>query len=163
MVKDGHLSFRDYAKVTKSIQQFKLATDCPSSTTSLQNFWLWGKPGVGKSSLARRRYPKLFDKSLSKWWDGYQHESAVLLDDFGTEHACLGHYLKRWSDHYPFKAETKGGTSNIRPKHVLVTSNYHPRDIWSDKPVDLEAIERRFKIIEMTSRYFVPWLPAPED
>lgn len=127
MVANGQLSLKDYTKVTKSIQQYKLVTDCPCNTRALQNFWLWGEPGVGKSSLARRRYPELFDKSLNKWWDGYQHETTVLLDDFGLEHACLGHYVKRWADHYPFKAETKGGTSNVRPIYILVTSNYHPR------------------------------------
>lgn len=71
----------------------------------------------------------------------------MLLDDFGLEHHVLGHHLKRWADHYPFKVEIKGLTSNARPVRIVVTSNYHPKDIWGEKPQDLEAIVRRFNII----------------
>lgn len=36
----------------------------------------------------------------------------------------------------------------IRPKHVIVTSNYHPEDIWSDDQITLSCILRRFTVIE---------------
>lgn len=54
--------------------------------------------------------------------------------------------MKRWADHYKFTAEVKGGATNLRPKRIVVTSNYHPRDIFED-PLVLAAIERRFDII----------------
>ena len=55
--------------------------------------------------------------------------------------------LKRWGEHEPFAAEDKfGGFKTIRPKHIAVTSNYHPRDIWPN-PKELQPIMRRFKVV----------------
>lgn len=82
----------------------------------------------------------------NKWWDGYDEEKVVLLEDIGLEHKCLGYHFKIWADHYPFKAERKGASSQIRPQQIIVTSNYHPRDIWED-PSILEPILRRFQVI----------------
>lgn len=70
----------------------------------------------------------------------------VIIDDFSREHSCLGYYLKIWADHYPFAAEIKGATCQARPKKIVITSNYHPRDIWDD-PCILEPILRRFRVI----------------
>lgn len=151
MVESGQLSLKEYAKVKKSIQLYKLHADCPVAVGEIRNAWFHGDPGVGKSRGCRDVYPGLYNKPINKWWDGYQGESVVLLDDFGPEHKVLAHYLKQWADHYPFTAETKGSSSKLRPDRILVTSNYHPRDIWTDDQVLLAAIDRRFTVLEITA------------
>lgn len=109
--------------------------------------WIWGPPGVGKSYTARMENASYYDKMLNKWWDQYDGEDCILLDDFEMDHAMFGHFLKRWADRYSFTAEVKNHIMQVRPKKILVTSNYHPKDIWSG--VMLEAILRRFKIREI--------------
>ena len=69
-----------------------------------------------------------------------------MLDDFGPEHAWLSHHIKVWADHYRYTAEVKGGTVQIRPPRLFITSNYHPSEIWKEDPILLKAIERRFQI-----------------
>jgi len=109
--------------------------------------WLWGPTGTGKSLYARSQNPSLFLKPCNKWWCGYQGEDAVLIEDFDTQHHMLGYFLKIWADRYAFPAEVKGGKINIRPKKIIITSNYHPSDIWGAQLATLDPIQRRFKII----------------
>jgi hypothetical protein len=126
----------------------------PSNRDSLDNIWIWGESGVGKSKWVRDTYPVFYTKPMSKWWDGYQHEEVVCLDDFAPEHAkFLTYHLKIWADHYVIQAEVKGGMLRIRPKVFVITSQFSPEDCWpSDSKEDREnraAIRRRFRVVHL--------------
>lgn len=111
--------------------------------------WYYGAPGAGKSRLARDRSEgSPYLKNCNKWWDGYQDERTVIIDDLDKNHRVLGHHLKIWADRYAFIAEVKGGAIRIRPQHIIVTSNYKPEEIFEDIEL-IRAIRRRFQILHL--------------
>nr|WAE43032.1 MAG: replication associated protein [Cressdnaviricota sp.] len=112
--------------------------------TELVNIWITGQSGCGKSRWVRDNHPVFYSKPMSKWWDGYANEDVVLLDDFDPTHGkFLAYFLKIWADHYVFNAEVKGGMLRIRPKTVIVTSQY-TIDQCFESQEDKDAISRRF-------------------
>ena len=103
-------------------------------------------------------YGAFLDKGFNKWFDGYQTGQNIILDDFGKDHAWMSSLLKRWADKYAFTAETKGGMISIRPPKIIITSNYHPSDIWELQRDITDPIFARFEVLETHAR-----LPTWDD
>lgn len=114
-----------------------------------QMLWFVGKTGTGKSRTARDMFPEAYIKNVSKWWDGYRMQEAVIIDEIQPANATtdLVSELKKWTDHYPFNAEVKGSSVMIRPKIIVVTSNYFPHEIFL-REQDLQPMLRRFRVLE---------------
>lgn len=119
----------------------------------LQNFWFWGPAGSGKT---RRVFDdegaKLYEfEEINRFsFDGYNpriHE-AVLFDDLRASDVEKHlKFLKRVTDHYPFKKEIKGGRKfDIRPLRVYFTSLLPMSEVIPKE--HLSEFRRRFKEIE---------------
>jgi len=115
-------------------------------TTAKECFWYYGETGLGKSRKAWADHPTAFPKMCNKWWDGYQGEKVVIIDDIDDSHRSLGYDIKKWADPWiRFTAEEKGGAQPPDFDILIVTSNFHPNEIWQDKRI-LDPILRRFKV-----------------
>ncbi|QCX35080.1 replication-associated protein [Blackfly multicomponent virus 2] len=125
----------------------------PPDNDDIINEWYYGDTGTGKSLKARTDNPGFYLKMCNKWWDGYLGEESVLIEDFDKNHHVLGHHLKIWADRYAFPAEVKGSKVNLRPKKIVVTSNWHPKEIWPDDLQTLDPILRRFRVIHMSTPF----------
>lgn len=125
----------------------------PDNLDEVCGTWIWGDAGIGKTHLPRTKYPDAFIKQRTKWWDGYIDQETVILDDMDPFAVALGGNIKDWADKWSFMAEMKGTSKWIRPKRIIVTSQYPPEGIWKDKET-LDAINRRFHVLHMTGPKF---------
>ena len=122
----------------------------PEPLAGVCGLWIHGAPGTGKTHAVVTTYPDRYIKPINKWWDGYQQEEIIHIDELCPDHTSwITPYLKKWADKWPFDAEVKGGSLQIRPKRIIITSNYSI-DQMGFNMVDLQAIKRRFHEIEKT-------------
>lgn len=124
----------------------------PVPRPTLDNEWISGETGVGKTSGALKRYPDAYMKPCNKWWDGYNYEEVVIIDDMdlqcNSSDGISHRNIKIWTDHNPFIAEFKGGSMLIRPAKLIFTSQYTLDRLYSD-PETLSALQRRFTEINL--------------
>lgn len=96
-----------------------------------------GPPGCGKSRAVWEEFgvDNVYPKMVGKWWDNYNGETCVLIDDFDPDN-CYGimydFYLKLL-DRYPMMIEWKGGSGQFCSKTIIFTSNYGIDDWFKDK------------------------------
>ncbi len=113
-----------------------------------RNEWYVSPTGYGKSTFLWNKYPEAYRKTANKWWINYQDEDVVIIEELSPkkcEH--LGYHVKIWADAFPFMAEEKGSGRYIRPKKIIVTSNYTIKECFLD-PVERAAINGRFRTVE---------------
>lgn len=138
---------REFLIYFNTFNKIKLANLHPEPVVR-KCYWLFGKPGIGKSRVCQQIWPDAYWKAANKWWDGYSGQQCVVLDDLGTDH--LSEYLKRWADRYKVSGEIKGGGIGLTYDTFVVTSNFHPRDLFASIPEPTrEAIQRRFLVVEI--------------
>ena len=146
---DGELLTKYYRTYQQMKKDYMAKPDPLSGTCGL---WIYGPTGTGKTHSVCMQHPDRYIKPLNKWWDGYQNEDVVHLDEIAPSHAAwIAPYLKKWADKWPFDAEMKGSAAQLRPKKIVVTSNYSIDEMgfaWED----LDAIKRRYVEIRKDNR-----------
>lgn len=135
------IRIRNYNTIKNIAKDYMDFEDCEH----LRGIWIWGPAGRGKSKWVRDHVPsnELYPKMLNKWWDGYNNQRVVVLDDFGLEGDFLSQELKIWSDRYGCLLENKGGCLQSRYEWFIITSQYRIKDIFTDFETR-EALHRRF-------------------
>nr|WAE42677.1 MAG: replication associated protein [Cressdnaviricota sp.] len=141
----------------------------------LDNYYIWGESGTGKSSLVHFLYPECYQKIKSnEKWDSYSnylegHETVYFDEMDGLENydKCMGgsEGIKTFTDVYPFAVRSNYGNSQImiRPKRFVITSNYTPSEVFSQPDrfgkkmhhVDrfIQAFNRRFKVMHISEAH----------
>jgi len=126
-----------------------IASDYSAALETVRTCWVyWGKSGTGKSRRAweEATFSAYTKSPRTKFWDGYQGEKCVVLDEFrgGIDVS----YLLRWTDRYPCRVEIKGSSMPLCMTTLWITSNLSPDSWYPDLDSDtLAALKRRLNIV----------------
>ncbi|MHA2023281.1 MAG: hypothetical protein ACTSWQ_06435, partial [Candidatus Thorarchaeota archaeon] len=126
-------------KLYKQVQQRKEAMEEREVDVRVY----YGPTGTGKTRAAMDEAKALCDGDVTKvyilsqprqrggalWFDGYEGGDVIIVDDYYDWISTTD--LLRFTDRYPARFETKGGTIFANWKHVFITSNFHPLE-WKD-------------------------------
>lgn len=135
--------FAAYIRYERSISR-DIQRQIPNRTWETVGFIHWGATGTGKTRYCQETYPDAFWLSGTKWFDGYEGQEVVIVDEFyGWLPFSM---LQRMLDRTPYNVETKGGTRKFLAKEVHFTSN-KPLDEWYPgiHPNVKASLERRFE------------------
>lgn len=112
-------------------------------------FWFYGATGTGKSLEASERFPEAYYKMpTNKWWDGYDGDDVVIIDDYRRDLCSFGDLLRLF-DRYPLLVESKGGTINFLARTIVVTTPKSPRETWEGRSEeDIKQLLRRVEHVK---------------
>lgn len=114
--------------------------------------WVWSKESdLGKTTRFSKACPNFFKKESNKWWDNYDQEGIVLIDDLQPLWAgAFFGWMKQWVNLTPFTGECKGlrGGVQVRFCKLVVTCNKSPQDYFGEHYVESEFLSR-FKVHHM--------------
>ncbi|ADD62475.1 replication-association protein [Human stool-associated circular virus NG13] len=110
-----------------------------------------GPPGCGKSraaaELGAASGGKVYYKPRGEWWDGYNGEATVIIDDF---YGWLKYdELLRLCDRYPHRVPVKGGFVQFCSKRIILTSNIHVWMWYRFESYDASALMRRINVYKL--------------
>lgn len=121
---------------------------------------LWGPTRSGKTRMAMEsrcadgRNPFAMPLSEGFWFDGYDGEDTLVIDDFYGQ-IKFSSMLRIIDGHY-LQVPVKGGFTWSRWTKVFITSNTHPDDWWKGSRdsiplASIEALYARFHEIKLIS------------
>lgn len=104
-------------------------------------YYIHGAPGTGKSKevysrVKNRDFYRPLIAPPNIWFDGYQGEKYLWLDDLDVR-SHNREFILHLLDPYPLILPVKGGSVAAQFTTVYITSNVHPKDLS-------KAVRRRF-------------------
>lgn len=146
-----------YIRYGRGLRDYRTITAKPR-TVMTECISIVGPTDMGKSYSSRLEWPNAFWKNKGEWWDGYDGQDVVVIDEF---YGWLPFdFMLRLLDSTPLLVPTKGGFVNFVATKCIILANRHVEDWYKNIPPEcLPALKRRIHQWEKLSRG--PRTPRP--
>lgn len=106
--------------------------------------WFYGETETGKTRKAYELLENPFRKTnhSGKWWDGYDAHSHVILDDIKDTSRDMYSTLLELLDRYETRVECKGGSRQFLATKIIITSSFHPYEMYQSFNEAKELLRR---------------------
>jgi hypothetical protein len=135
-----------WASYPKLRNRIKQAAREGQTRSKVDVYIFYGSSNTGKSFYAQNTDPTAYWKEANKWWDGYDGEETIIMDEFNGSWFPFDSW-KRILDHYPYRGEFKGGTIVARWNKVFIISNVHPSGWYAEGKWNKLETQRRVTAI----------------
>jgi hypothetical protein len=108
--------------------------------------WRWGLAGSGKTLGAASAHPSHYIKDGTQWWDGYEQQPAIIIDDFDGRWPFRD--LLRLLDRYQYQGQFKGGYIPINSPFIYITCEFPPEQLWVGNEL-AQVVRRLSEVIEV--------------
>lgn len=133
----GWQSLKVFEKASFTLNGGRKATD------PLEVHWLSGSTGTGKTRFAYALDPDAYVCMDFKWWDGYEGQKTIIIDDYRKDF-CKFHELLTLLDRYPQRRQIKGGWVRLNHRSIIITSPQDALTTWMGRTEeDIKQLERR--------------------
>ncbi|ARO38304.1 replicase [Circovirus sp.] len=116
-------------------------------------YYYVGLPGTGKSRTALEEArahaeDSIYYKPRGLWWDGYQQQKCVIIDDF---YGWIKYdEMLKIMDRYPYQVQVKGGFEEFTTEKLWITTNVDTDFLYKFEGYNTAAFDRRITC----KRYF---------
>lgn len=105
----------------RALERLATLTRQPPKDRDVRVLYIHGPAGCGKTRAIHTTHPDAYWKPEGQWWDGYEGQEVVVLDDYYGDMPYA--QLLRVLDRYPLRLPVKGGFVPAEYTTVLITSN----------------------------------------
>ena len=121
---------------------------------SLYTVHIYGGSGMGKTyrafKMAGNDYYLYNPGIMGKWWEGYDGQETVIIDDVRPEHFRSATEILTLLHEFPTRVEQKGGSRQLKAKKIIITSVLSPEEFWTFPNEPFEQYRRRLtEVIEI--------------
>jgi len=138
-------SFHMFLKYNRAFHSYR-AISVPPRNSKTTCILIYGPTNTGKSSWCQANFPNAYWKPKGKWWDGYEGQDVVIIDEF---YGWFGwDYLLRLTDRYPLILEGKAVTGGYQftSSVIIFTSNKNWTNWYPNIP-NCSPLERRLECV----------------
>jgi hypothetical protein len=143
------------------IKNFAAYNDEPRDpeTVKMNVIYIKGISGTGKTTRAWEEALKIghriYDYSpvmQEKWWEGYDLEPTIIIDDLRASHIKPGQLLKIL-DKFQCRVPYKGGFRQLPAINFIITSIFNPYEFWSEYSFNKDGSTKRATAIEPFAQF----------
>jgi len=133
-------------RYSKGIARMRQLIQKPRKRPEIKVSVLWGSSGTGKTrtaiEMAEAEGKPYFKHTCEKdWFDGYDGEEIVIIDDFNSEISYP--LLLQMLDRHACTVPVKGARVAWQATKIYITSNRHPREWYPSEHYNKGQLKRR--------------------
>lgn len=130
----------------RGLELYRTQKHRPGNRPNLKVYWFYGPTGTGKSRkvhdlVLEEPTDVYFKGPESHWFDGYDGQRTLVLDDFRKNWVTFS-FLLRWLDIYTLQVQRKGSSCYANWSTVFITAPLPPDQLYATHE-DVAQLTRR--------------------